>query len=540
MKFLVVSDTHLEFHQDKGKEFIDSLPDADGIILAGDITTRFTLKPVVERFLNRFKDVVFVPGNHEYYGSNPARVNSILKTLEKDNERFHYLKNSYVELGEKRIHGTTLWFPEHPDIPPMINDFNAIDGFVPWVYRECEVAQKYLHTHVREGDIVVTHHLPAKGSISSQYVGLTSNAFFLCDVEQTIRDTKPSMWCHGHCVDSETEILTTEGWKDHHSICVGDKVYSVAATNHLKLEQDKVEEVFEYPSYVGEVFEYQSRRLSMRITSHHSVIFLPYGKKILKKLPAHEFFKRDTGVFLKAAILEQKGLDLTDDELTLYISVIADGSRCNKNLGRLRFIKERKIQFCEALLSRMDISYTKNKQKDNSWCMNFTVPAVINKLSFDSLDSCLLGANRHQAGVIRDAYRQTDGNRDLIFTSKRQEVDLLQHLFVINGYSCKIFGRTGHGFSKGESFQLSVTDRPTLSVTELGSKVVKRKIDKELFWCVRTRNGNFLARRNGHTFITGNSHDSCDYQIENTRVMCNPYGYPGMLNPKFENKFIEI
>ncbi len=200
MKFLLASDLHLEFHQDNGKELIASFPEADGIILAGDITTRFTMKSVMERFCKKYDHVIYITGNHEYYGSNPTTVHKTINQIRK--EQFHYLDCSHVEIGDQRILGATLWFPEHPGIPPMVNDFSAIEGFVPWVYDECQRAKEYLNNNIQEGDIVVTHHLPAKGSISRSYKGCMSNAFFLCDIEEIIQEKKPRLICHGHTHDS--------------------------------------------------------------------------------------------------------------------------------------------------------------------------------------------------------------------------------------------------------------------------------------------------------------------------------------------------
>ena len=48
-----------------------------------------------------------------------------------------------------------------------------------------------------------------------------------------------------------------------------------------------------------------------------------------------------------------------------------------------------------------------------------------------------------------------------------------------------------------------------------------------------------IRRRKPKLWIHGHTHDSCDYVIGETRVVCNPYGYHGrQVNPKFDPKFV--
>jgi predicted phosphodiesterase len=71
MRIQPLSDLHLEFHADSGRAFIDSLnvSDVEVLVLAGDISTYSRgLYEQLAGFCDRFAHVIYVTGNHEYYG----------------------------------------------------------------------------------------------------------------------------------------------------------------------------------------------------------------------------------------------------------------------------------------------------------------------------------------------------------------------------------------------------------------------------------------------------------------------------------------
>lgn len=47
-----------------------------------------------------------------------------------------------------------------------------------------------------------------------------------------------------------------------------------------------------------------------------------------------------------------------------------------------------------------------------------------------------------------------------------------------------------------------------------------------------------MQDRSPALWIHGHTHDSCDYQLSRTRVVCNPFGYPNELNPSYKEKLL--
>lgn len=206
LQIQLISDTHLEFHKDNGQGFLETLPvAADVLVVAGDLALFRFLGNMQKHFAqlcrNR-KRVFYVQGNHEYYKSAPKDVDSLLEAVEKELPVLRVLRPGQVELWEgRRILGAPLWFRDDPlnaVYAPNLNDFDLIKQFVPWVYEQNTAAVRFLEKELREGDIVVTHHLPSYRSVPPQFVGSSLNRFFVCDLENLVLERQPALWMHGH------------------------------------------------------------------------------------------------------------------------------------------------------------------------------------------------------------------------------------------------------------------------------------------------------------------------------------------------------
>lgn len=200
-----MSDLHLEFHADGGKEFISTLDnDCDVLVLAGDISNADGINNALRLFARRFDNssVVFVAGNHELYGSSPDAVERAFEFVTEEN--VHILEMGTVRIGSlgldgHRFLGCSLWFkyPMRGDKTCM-NDFLQIRDYEPWVYERNAASVKWLAENVQPGDVVVTHYLPAHESVHPKYAGSPLNDFFVCDVSDIINRQRPALWIHGH------------------------------------------------------------------------------------------------------------------------------------------------------------------------------------------------------------------------------------------------------------------------------------------------------------------------------------------------------
>lgn len=213
MKLQIMSDLHLEFEPFRYRE-----TDADVVILAGDIGVK---AKGVEWAMKIDKPVIYVMGNHEYYGS------SLPRQLEKcqdiaNGSNVHFLENDIATIDGVNFFGCTLWtdFELHGSeyaskvlAGRHMNDYQAIRSsgtyskLHPNKTQELSIeSQKWLDEslkeHEGETNVVVTHHLPSEKSCSSEYKSSNLNPCYASNLEALILDRNPALWVHGHTHDA--------------------------------------------------------------------------------------------------------------------------------------------------------------------------------------------------------------------------------------------------------------------------------------------------------------------------------------------------
>ena len=213
MRIQLLSDLHLEFHSDGGLAWLDALDlsCADVLVLAGDIAE--VRGGLLRRALNavamRVRHVVFVPGNHEYYGSSIEEVESELDALNAEVANLHVLRASSVTIEGQRFVGATLWFTRRHDDDHAIwmqrlNDFRQIaGGFETWVEETAQRDAAYLAATVRPGDIVVTHHIPSRRGVAPRWQSSIDGfgRFFVHELPEALV-RRARLWCCGHGHDT--------------------------------------------------------------------------------------------------------------------------------------------------------------------------------------------------------------------------------------------------------------------------------------------------------------------------------------------------
>lgn len=209
MNIQVISDIHIEFlKQHKINGFINSL-DPDGVdvlVIAGDFgNLNDNYLKSLEKLCNKYKNIILVLGNHDYYHLHVKDVPNIIKRYQAIlPENVHI----FSEVGSCVIEGqnficATGWYHHQDDnklYEMMISDTTLIKGLYDnnWVYDQHELFKHYLNGHLVPNDIIVMHHLATKKSIHPKYKNNSLNRFFLCDIEDLIVERQPKLVIHGH------------------------------------------------------------------------------------------------------------------------------------------------------------------------------------------------------------------------------------------------------------------------------------------------------------------------------------------------------
>ena len=214
-RFQIISDCHTEFHRDHGKFFCENIPVLSPVlVIAGDFAVYKHMVDNISILAKRFENVIYVHGNHEYYGALRGDVNNTMVKLEKRFKNFHWLNNSSVEIEGQRFIGATMWFKDDPNNifwQSQLNDFACIPAYRKWVYEENKKTTEFFKNNVQQGDVVITHHAPCSLSLDKERKGDGLNRFYVCDQSELIREKKPAYWLHGH-IHTPVEYSLYDTW----------------------------------------------------------------------------------------------------------------------------------------------------------------------------------------------------------------------------------------------------------------------------------------------------------------------------------------
>jgi hypothetical protein len=216
MKLHVLSDLHLS----QGP-FAVPERGADVLVLAGDIA-----RPQVAAAWAAQWDlpVVYVPGNHEFYGGSiDATVDALRRACA--GTRVRVLERDAAVIAGVRFLGATLWSDFRlyegerraaaiAESMRLIRDFSAIrlasasaapftpDDSAALFDRDAAWLACALAVPHDGPTVVVTHHAPCRRSIHPRFAGSLLNGAFVSDAEHLLDGGRVRLWVHGHMHDS--------------------------------------------------------------------------------------------------------------------------------------------------------------------------------------------------------------------------------------------------------------------------------------------------------------------------------------------------
>lgn len=311
------------------------------------------------------------------------------------------------------------------------------------------------------------------------------------------------------CLSEDTEVLTNSGWKFYTDLTTSDKILSFVDG---KCKWDFINEV-----YVKEVDEdlvhISNNHIDMLVTKGHRVLHKhrAYHKKgfgAYEYKPADEL-KGRVSIPISASYTQTRST-LSDDEIQLLGWVLTDGS-CKDGKGIV--YQSKPFEPITRLLERMNIDYriftrqrttthicgTKLKGRplpDNTISFNCTLP---DKYPFP--DECFK-FDDSQFEVFLKSLIEGDGscyahtNSAWILYGVKDFLDNIQILCSMHNYRSNITRDTrGH-------YRLNISKAVD---TQFEVSTVKKYVPfSGKVWCLSVPETNFLVRRNGKPFFTGN------------------------------------
>ena len=205
MKINYFSDIHLEFG------WLESpVTDADVVVAAGDIG----VGPEAVEWLARIpQPVLYVAGNHEYYGGELASTCAAIRdACEGTNVTF--LEQKEVVFGKTRFLGTTLWtdFSDGDErillrAASHMNDYQQI-RYADRLLQPADIlavnaaANAWLSQQIQQPfdgqTVVITHHAPSHKSWDPPPKDSAFLASYCNDMDELLDRASVGLWIHGH------------------------------------------------------------------------------------------------------------------------------------------------------------------------------------------------------------------------------------------------------------------------------------------------------------------------------------------------------
>lgn len=216
MKIRLLSDLHTEFRLPYKTHAMSEYRGEDVLVLAGDIASGSSnAKDVIKHFLDcGFPRVVYLPGNHEYYGSTIKHFDDAMLDFAEITRGVHFLRPGQVEIDGVLFTGGTLWtnFMDNPISQSvcgrMINDFRQIKDFrtrdaYDLYYKHLDFITQSYEQRGNRKLVVVTHFLPARECIAPRWQsGELLNDYFANDLGSWIASMQNTTWLFGHTHDA--------------------------------------------------------------------------------------------------------------------------------------------------------------------------------------------------------------------------------------------------------------------------------------------------------------------------------------------------
>ncbi len=213
MKIQYCSDLHLEFWQNE--MYLRSnpiIPKGEILLLAGDIGLLSVLKKYdwfFDYISDNFKTTYWIPGNHEYYGSDISVWSGIF--CEEIRHNIFLVNNYTAKHGNIKFIFSTLWSKiskgNEVEIQNSLGDYSLVRKqnrklMVAETNDLHDQAFAFLEAEVKsmkdEKGFIMTHHIPTFINYPEKYLDIALREAFAVELSDFIKTSGLDYWLYGH------------------------------------------------------------------------------------------------------------------------------------------------------------------------------------------------------------------------------------------------------------------------------------------------------------------------------------------------------
>lgn len=323
------------------------------------------------------------------------------------------------------------------------------------------------------------------------------------------------------CLSPDHDVLSRDGWRPIAEISESDEVAMLHPTT-LELIWSRPVRTHRY-EYSGEMIHISHRSSDMLVTPNHRIAYLSQGSGSLMYAEAGDL-RSDGGQVFKVPASGTEDLpdaDIEDDWIRLAAWLLTDGTI--KSAVEIYQSKPETVERIRCLLDSLGLTYN-HRVSESKTTEIMGVPLKSKprdqhtfRLRRDELPDWLdLAKGRLPEWASRLSERQSDlflnelilgdGSRHpsartaMMLYGTLEFLEAVQAWGVTRGYRCMLSSRKRNG--EHAYWCLNITKRAFISVHGRYATRVPYTGDVH---CLTTPAGNFIARRNGKVFVTGNS-----------------------------------
>jgi hypothetical protein len=330
------------------------------------------------------------------------------------------------------------------------------------------------------------------------------------------------------CLDDKTEICTLNGWKTIYELHNDDLVVSL--NSREESEWVHINEIIK-KQYTGDMSSFQGKHIDFKVTPNHRFLWHKYNRYGNVEIPRIDHLqdipKNKQVCLFNAGKNMKSDFSISDDQLRILAWVYTDG--CFHNDGKSITIYQRKSNhhIIKELLERSNIKFTlsnrerniteicgkklKKKPEDEysfylgkesltqlEWFRFFNNKEDIQflkKLSSRQFEVFLREATLGD-GTIRDHFINCG-----VLYGTYERISNLQIICAVNNVRTSLYEYRDKQARLNITFDCNKTQIRYL-------KTFSNHIENELVWCLKVKNENFLVRRNGKVWFSGNCYDA--------------------------------
>jgi hypothetical protein len=331
-----------------------------------------------------------------------------------------------------------------------------------------------------------------------------------------------------HCVDEATEILTRRGWLHHTQLTLGDECLGLLADGKTAVWQP-VDAIVREPQ-IDRMVSIQNRRFDFRGTEHHRFYYFIPGHPMLNEARWSEIDRSLPIQIPTAGYFKGTGAGVPDQYIELAAAVLTDGS-ISQSGDIVVYQHPKKENWVKEAFEKSGLAFTRRCRTrkapesicGRAWKGGPTSAEVSYRLSSPAAREFLAATLLHKGELPHWVWNFTKPQFDrflqalllgdgtdastkspCLYGKSREFLGQVQALCALHGVTGGLAPYYPNNANPNPQYRLSLTYEDRVSLGN-NAEIQTESSVGETVWCVRTASENFMCRRNGRAYFTGNT-----------------------------------